>query len=331
LKGEEMRRLSKHGKLISSVVVALSLLVAGCSSPDEESSDSSSFEPVVVEHEFGSTTIDSEPTVVVTMIGSWADALIALDEPIKARYVTEGYAGENNRFAWTPEHNTEIIPFFGAESISVPQLAALEPDLILAGYLGSEDEYKRISQVAPTIPVMTKDAVMDTWQDVTLTAGRIFGKEDKARSLVEDVETQVVDFETDHPAVRGKTFSFGQLTQDGQIGLVADENDPVTKLMSSMGMVLDPKIKEVAEGQTRVLVSRERTDLLNSDLLVLWPLGGDPAAFESLPGWSGRTAIKSGAVVFVDNNNASSLSEPTIYSVPYALDLIGPAVDKIPA
>lgn len=41
--------------------------------------------------------------------------------------------------------------------------------------------------MAPTIPVMAKDAVMDSWQDVTLTAGRIFGKEDKAQSLVDDV------------------------------------------------------------------------------------------------------------------------------------------------
>lgn len=326
-----MRRAFDHGKIIGSVLVALSLLAAGCSSPDDESSDNGAYEPVIVEHQFGSTTIDSDPMTVVTLTGSWTDSLLALDEPIKARYVTEGYAGENNRFEWTPENDAEVITFFGTESISVPQLAALEPDLILAGYLGSEDEYKRISQVAPTIPVMAKDAVMDSWQDVTLTAGRIFGKEDKAQSLVDDVESQVADFKTDHPAALGKTFSFGQLTQEGQVGVVADDTDPVSKLMSSMGMVLDPKVKEVAEGQTRVLISRERTDLLNSDLLILWPLGGDPAAFESLPGWSNRTAVKSGAVVYVNNNNAAALSEPTIYSVPYALNLIGAAADKIPA
>lgn len=311
--------------------MTMALVVAGCSSPDDEKSESTGFEPITIAHEFGSTTIDSEPKVVVTMLGNWTDALVALDVPIRAEYVTEGYSGENNKFEWTPAHESEIVPFFGVDSIGVPQLAAFEPDLILAGYLGSEDEYKRLSQVAPVIPVMQKDAVMDSWQDVTLTAGKIFGEQEKAQSLVDGVEKDIADFKAAHPNSQGKTFSFGQLTNEGQIGLVADENDPSAKLMTQMGFVLDPKIKEVAQGQSRVLVSAERTDLLDSDLLVLWPLGGDPAAFDALPGWANRTAVKSGATVFLDNNNASALGTPTVYSVPYSLDLIATAAEKIPA
>lgn len=326
-----MGRMSRGVRIVGSVATVASLVLVGCSSPDEDNADNGSFESITIDHQYGSTTIDAEPQVVVTMLGSWTDALIALDVPIAAEYVTEGYAGENNLFAWTPEHESEIVPYTGAEAISIPQLAAFEPDLILAGYLGSEDEYKRLSQVAPVIPVMSTDAVMDSWQDVTLTAGEIFGEQDKAQSLVDGVETQIVDFKTAHPNAQGKTFSFGQLTTEGQIGLIADNNDPTTKLMSSMGFVLDPMIKEVADGENRVMVSAERTDLLNSDLLVLWPLGGDPAAFDALPGWSNRTAVKNGTTVFVDNNSANALGNPTIYSVPYALDLIAPAAAKIPA
>lgn len=326
-----MGQISRRMKFVGSVLAAASLVLVGCSSPDEGSDDETGFAPITIDHQYGSTTIDSEPKVVVTMLASWSDALVALDVPIKAEYVTKGYAGVNNRFEWTPEHDSEVIEFMGAESISTAQLAALEPDLILAGYIGSEDEYKRISQVAPTIPVMQKDAVMDSWQDTTLTAGKIFGKQEKAQSLVDGVEKQVADFKTAHPGAQGKTFSFGQLANEGQIGLIADESDPTTKLLGSMGFVLDPKVNEVAKGQARVLVSAERTDLLNSDLLVLWPLGGDPAAFDALPGWSNRNAVKSGATVFVDNNNASALSNPTVLSVPYALDLVAPAADKIAA
>ncbi|MET0864684.1 MAG: ABC transporter substrate-binding protein, partial [Nakamurella sp.] len=137
-------------------------------------------------------------------------------------------------------------------------------------------------------------------------------------------------FKTEYPDAQGKTFSFGQLSPDRQIGLIADENDPTSQLLASMGFVLDPKIKEVAAGQSRVLVSPERTDLLDSDLLILWPLDSGPEAFNALPGWSDRTAVQSGATVFVDNNNSSALANPTILSVPYALDLIGPAAAKIP-
>lgn len=250
----------------------MALVATGCSSPDENTSADSGFEPITIEHEYGSTNIDSEPQVVVTMASNWTDSLVALDVPIAAEYVVEGYSGVDNKFEWTPAHESEIIPFFGAESISVPQLAAIEPDIILAGYLGSEDQYNRLNQVAPVIPVMEKGAVMDSWQDSITTAGEIFGKQDQAQSLMEETEEQVEDFQAAHPNAQGKTFSFGQLTAEGQIGLIADQNDPTTKLMSSLGFILDPKIQEVAQGQTRVLVSAERTDLLNSDLLVLWPL-----------------------------------------------------------
>lgn len=326
-----MGKTSRRMKFVGSAIAVASLLLAGCSSPDEDNAGDTGFEPITIEHQYGSTTIDTEPEVVVTASSNWSDTLVALDVPIKAEYVTEGYAGENNKFEWTPEHESEVIPYFGAASIDVPRLAALEPDIILAGYLGSEDEYKRLSQVAPVIPVMEKDAVMDSWQDVAVTSGKIFGKQDQAQSLVDDVEKQLTDFKSAHPNADGKTFSFGQLTAEGQIGLIADDNDPTTKLLASMGFVLDPKVKEVAQGQTRVLVSAERTDLLNSDLLVLWPLGGDPAAFDALPGWANRTAVQSGATLFVDNNNAAALSTPSVLSVPYAIDLVTPAAEKIPA
>lgn len=289
------------------------------------------FELVVVEHQFGSTTIDSDPMTVVTLTGSWTDSLLALDEPIKARYVTEGYAGENDRFEWTPENDAEVITYFRhgfhqrsstrcPRARSHPRRLPRQRGRIQADQPGGPDHSgdgqgcghgllaRRDTHSGPDLRQRRQGPV---------TGGRC--------------ESQVADFKTGHPAAQGKTFSFGQLTQEGQAGVVADDTDPVSELMASMGMVLDPKVKEVAEGQTRVLISRERTDLLNSDLLILWPLGGDPAAFESLPGWSNRTAVKSGAVVYVNNNNAAALSEPTIYSVPYALNLIGAAADKIPA
>ncbi|WP_246008007.1 hypothetical protein [Gordonia oryzae] len=40
--------------------------------------------------------------------------------------------------------------------------------------------YDRLTQIAPTIPVMATDTVTDSWQDVMTTAGRIFGKQQQA-------------------------------------------------------------------------------------------------------------------------------------------------------
>jgi iron complex transport system substrate-binding protein len=134
--------------------------------------------------------------------------------------------------------------------ISIEKLAGLQPDLILAGYVGDKATHEKLAAVAPTVPVMDAKAVLDSWQDVTTTAGRIFGQDDQAKQLVADAEKKVTDFKAAHP-LDGKTFVFGQLSADGQFGLIADDTDPATKLITSAtGLKPLPAIKTVAKGNT---------------------------------------------------------------------------------
>lgn len=277
-------------------------------------------------HQYGSTKVPAKPVRVVTMSNSWTDALIALDVPIVAEFVTKGYAGKGNRFAWTPKHDSRIIEMSTIGEVDFEQLAGLDPDLVLAGYVADEQVFEKLQAVAPTIPVMDDQAVLDSWQDVTTTAGRIFGQQDKATDLVTEVEQGIASFRQEFPTARGKTFVFGQLAADGQIGLVAAESDPAAKLIAETGLKLFPELAEVAKGGDRVLVSQERTDLLAADVLVLWPLAGGPEAFAKVPGWNDLQAVRRKATVFVTNDNAVGFGNPTIYSVPYVLDLLRPAV-----
>jgi iron complex transport system substrate-binding protein len=303
----------------------LAALLAGCG----QDSDASSPAALVLDHQYGSTRIPGAPKRVVTMTGSWTDALIALKVPILAEYVTTGYAGPGNRFAWTPEHESQLIEMTTVAEISVEKLAGLQPDLILAGYVGDKATYEKLAAVAPTVPVMDSKAVLDSWQDVTTTAGRIFGHDEQAKQLVADVEKKVTDFKAAHP-LDGKTFVFGQLTADGQFGLVADDTDPATKLLASAaGLKLLPAIKTVAKGNTRVLVSSERVDLLAADFVMMWPLSGGPEQFGKLPGWNALPAVRAGATLFLTNDNAAAFGNPTIYSVPYTLDLLQPPLAKL--
>jgi iron complex transport system substrate-binding protein len=306
----------------------LAALLAGCGQePDAGGSPSSA--SFVLDHQYGSTTIPGSPKRVVTMTGSWTDALIALKVPILAEYVTTGYAGPGNRFAWTPEHESQLIEMTTVAEISIEKLAGLQPDLILAGYIGDKATYEKLAAVAPTVPVMDAKAVLDSWQDVTTTGGRIFGHDEPAKQLVADVEKKVTEFKAAHP-LDGKTFVFGQLTADGQFGLVADDTDPATKLISSAtGLKLLPAIKTVAKGNTRVLVSNERVDLLAADFVLMWPLSGGAEQFPKLPGWNALPAARTGATLFLTNDNAAAFGNPTIYSVPYTLNLLQPALAKL--
>jgi hypothetical protein len=164
----------------------LAALLAGCGQ-DSDAGGSPSPASFVLEHQYGSTTIPASPKRVVTMTGSWTDALIALNVPILAEYVTTGYSGPGNRFAWTPEHESQLIEMTTVAEISIEKLAGLQPDLILVGYVGDKATYEKLAAVAPTVPVMDAKAVLDSWQDVTTTAGRIFGHDEQAKQLVDRV------------------------------------------------------------------------------------------------------------------------------------------------
>lgn len=304
-------------------MLSAAAVLTGCGRAPDEPAPAG---PLVIDHQYGSTTIAARPQRVVTMTGTWTDALIALGVPITAEYVLRGYAGNGNRFAWTPPHQSTVVEMADTTDVQLERLAGFAPDLILAGYIGNQERYGQLGRVAPTIPVMDKSAVLDTWQQVTTTAGRIFGHDDMASSLVAEAEQQVAAVKTEFPAATGKTFVFGQLTVDGQFGLVADKSDPAAKFISATGPTLSPALESVANGGARVLVSLERTDLLAADLVIMWPLVGGPDHLALIPGWSSLPAVRKGATVVLDNDSAMGLGSPTIYSVPYVLDLLRPAL-----
>ncbi len=63
-------------------------------------------------------------------------------------------------------------------------VGVLEPDAILAlDYVESRAEYERLSAIAPTVPPL--DAEGGSWQDRTVLAGRMLGREQQAMDLAE--------------------------------------------------------------------------------------------------------------------------------------------------
>src|SRR5690606_32626896 len=101
------------------------------------------------------------------------------------------FAGDDEgRLQW----NTEKIEELGGEEpalintddgVPAEEIAALEPDLILAVQSGiEENEYERLSAVAPTVAYLDRPW-MTPWQDEALTVGRALGREDDAQQVVD--------------------------------------------------------------------------------------------------------------------------------------------------
>ncbi|WP_405164250.1 ABC transporter substrate-binding protein [Nocardia sp. NBC_01499] len=316
--------LSRRTALVTGVL-ALTAVAAGCGTRDSATTEDGS---TSVEHQYGTTTIPAKPRTVVSMAGNWTDTLLALNVPIRAEFVTTGYAGKDNRFAWTPPHESEVLEMTFANAVDPERIAKFEPDLILAGYLNDQAAYERLSKIAPTLPILDRAAVVDTWQTVATTAGKIFGLTTEAEALIGRTEQLIRTTTSTYPAANGATFAFGQLTPDRQFGLVADTRDAAARLAGALGLRLLPALEQFGQGK-RVLVSVERADLLASDLLLIWPLRGGPESFDTIPGWHDLPAVRSGAITYLTNDDAAAFASPSVLSVPYAVDRITPALRQL--
>lgn len=308
----------------AALLTAALLAGAACGAPEAgDTAGAAVFDPVTVEHSYGATEFAAAPRTVVSLSPAWTDTLVALEVPVAAEFGYEGYSGP---YPWTPAHGAERATFTDVLD-EVERIASYQPDVILAGYVPDQATYDALAEIAPTIPVMDPGAVLDTWEDIALTAGEVFDKQEQAQGLVGDVTAQVQAVRAGFAAAQGRTFSFGQFTGD-QYGLVAAETDPAARLLGSLGMVLDPKAVAVADGADRVLVSLEQVAVLGADLLLMWPLG-DPADLDPLPGWRELPAVAGGTLLLVDDVTASTFANPSVYSVPFALDLLRPALGNL--
>ena len=135
--------------LIRSLALATSLALAANAAFAQDF-------PVTLEHAWGSTTIEAAPQRIVTWGWGNEDAVIALGViPVGIPFQSYG-GGEDGVQPWIEE----ALAATGAQTPAIldnageppfEQIAALEPDLILAVYSGvTEEQYALLSAIAST-------------------------------------------------------------------------------------------------------------------------------------------------------------------------------------
>lgn len=280
--------------------------------------------PVVIEHRFGSTTIDEPPTRIVSLDGQWTDVLGALEAPVAGALFNPFGPG---RAPWQADilPDTELLTASQEAGLPFEAIAALEPDLIVTSWEAQDQAaYDRLSSIAPTIPQLSEKGV-DAWQDMAAVAGRFLGDEQAAADLVEAGEQQVADLRAELPGLAGKTYALANYVVGQGIWIVAEPGDGADVVFSQLGMEILPGVLALPGLEDgRVQVSVEEIQVIDADLLVLLTNGTDPA---SIPGYAGLSAVQRGAVALLDTVDVSALNTPSPLSVPYALDLIRPALE----
>ncbi|MGI9003084.1 MAG: ABC transporter substrate-binding protein [Pseudonocardia sp.] len=318
-------------------------LLTGCSSSPSSPSTTDAAQgagfPVMIEHRFGVTTIPALPQRVVT-IGD-EDIAVALGvTPVGAVRNTQTDSGVapwlEGRIDPATTTLIDIPPGAegaGATGVNIEQVAALGPDLILAiGHFGLELDYPALSRLAPTVGYATEWGGQ-SWQEQTLVDARALGVPERGQQAVAETEAAVRAARDARPGLAGKTVTFSYAFAPDQIVTLKSAKDYAVQLLQELGLRIPPSVQQlpdIAPGNPGGALSYENTSLLDSDVVVMLYASDDlQRQVEELGLFGNLRAVRNQRYIVIDLPTATALRSPTVLSVPWALEQIGPALDRV--
>ncbi|MHA7279653.1 iron-siderophore ABC transporter substrate-binding protein [Arthrobacter sp. MDT2-2] len=342
-----------RGLIAAAAVAVLSLSAcstgpadSGTAATGGSSASADSF-PVTIEHAFGETTLTEKPERVATVSWVNADVSLALGV-VPVGMPADSYGGNENQS--TPWKDTKLeeldaaigtenapVQYSEADGIAFDDIAATNPDVILAAYSGlSQEDYDTLSKIAPVV-AYPEVAYGTAWQDSTRIIGKALGLSGDAEQLVAETEQAIADAAAEYPQLAGKTFIYGNLepgSADGVSVYTANDNRP--RFLTELGMVQADVVTENTKDSEEFFIpwSAERANELDSDIFVTWV--ADEATKEAIAGdplLGQIPAVENGALVAdSDNTLTLSISAANPLSLVWALDrflpMLGEAADK---
>jgi iron complex transport system substrate-binding protein len=311
----------------TAALIAILALAACGGADDAPDGPAGAGFPVTIEHKFGSTEIPATPERVVTVGYTEQDVVLALGvKPVGEREFLGGYQYQQR--PWAQEALGGSKPAaVGGEEINYERVAAARPDVIIGVNSGmTEDDYKRLSSIAPT--VAQSDEFIDfgvPWQDQTLTIGRALGREDRAQQLVDDVEGRFEQTREEHPEFAGTSLIMAYGT-GGDFGAHSSA-DYRLQFFEDLGFEPPKQVDKLAGKSFYVDFDEEQFRLMDQDVVVMFGERGDVT---SDPVFERLGAVADERVVYLDLEDqfAGALGFSSPLSLPYLLD---EAVPKLAA
>ena len=319
--------------LLSACVPAESVSIsesdAGESTAAAAETEGASTFPVTIEHKYGSTTIEAQPTRVVSVGYSEQDELLALGvTPVGLRQWYGDYPYEVWPWAQDELGDAEPATIGGAE-LNFEAIAALNPDLIVGITSGmTEDEYELLSQIAPTVAQPGEYVDYGTpWPEVTRILGRAVGRSELAEQIVTDLEARFVEIRETYPEFEGATLAVA-FAFDGSPGVYASQ-DTRPRLLSNLGFVTPEIYDELAGDSFFTNFSEERMpELLDVDL-VIWLASSDEGIqqIQDQPLRAQLDAAQEGQEIFLGQMLGGAFSFSSPLSIDFLLDELVPMLE----
>lgn len=319
---------------LAAIALLLGVVPIAAQSASDAETASSSF-PVVIEHKFGVTVVPEEPKRVVSIGYHDHEYLLAVGVvPVALRYNYGDYP--YGVFPWGQHLLGDAKPellHVPAGELDYEAIAAWRPDLISAVHSGiTQEEYERLSRIAPTIA--QTDEYIDfgmPWQEQALMIGTAVGRREAAEEAVAAVEAYFEAVRREHPEFAGKKVVLAVWRQDGQIGLLA-EQDLRTRVFTDLGFELPESFVNLFGDRFYTFISLEQIRMLDdADLVVwnqmAWSIGRK--AIEEHPLYRSLRVAREGRHIFLEGVVDDALQYSTVLSLPYLLDQIVPMLEEI--
>ncbi|MCK9494361.1 MAG: iron-siderophore ABC transporter substrate-binding protein [Dehalococcoidia bacterium] len=283
--------------------------------------------PIRVTHKFGTTEVPAPPQRVVSLGFSDHDPLLALGVvPIAVRY----WYSDEPVFPWAQDRLTSgqppILDIPPGGELDFEAVAAQDPDLIVAVYSGiSEEDYARLSQIAPTIAQSADfiDYGMP-WDETTRLIGQALGLEDGAEEVIAEVDAKNSRIRDEHPGFVGASGVVAVMGTDGNIAVYSPQ-DLRTRVLTSLGFEVPAELASRFGDDFRLDLSSELINLLESADVIVWR--NERAEVEGHPIYWTLDVAKEGRHVFLEGMNASAFGFNTVLSLPYFIDSFVPELE----
>lgn len=327
----------KNGLKLITLIASGMILSMGSAAFAEENDF-----PVEITHVYGTTVIENAPERVVAIGDTNADAVISLGV-VPAALSQTGY-GAVDEYG-IPHWVTEAIENLGGEpntfndtdGIDFEMVNDAEPDMIFLPNSGiTEEEYERLSAIAPTIPY--KDvAYAASWDEEVEIAARALGMTEKGEAVIADTRQMISDTLAEYPQLEGKTAAFCWIDpSDLSTVYIFLPLDPRAGFLEELGLELPDDIEAMAEeGEFSIDLSLENIDVLNSiDIIVCYGEEGMVDELQKNEVMSTVPAVANGAIVPISSESELYIGTyVTVLSIPAVLDeyvgLLAEAADKV--
>ncbi|MBC7589652.1 MAG: iron-siderophore ABC transporter substrate-binding protein [Salinibacterium sp.] len=327
-----MRLPIRRSAAVIAAVAASVIVLSGCAStPSTEPSAADLLGSV--DTMFGAVDVpqpaDGELTVVAL---GWSDAEMALALGVTPVAVVDwqGFGAENKGVGpWATPLFGDVTPEIierGAETLNFEQIELLEPDLILnTRSANDEQEYKRLSQIAPTVYAPEGTAAFATdWATQLTSVSAALGLSDQGGKLIDATEQLITDAAAANPDFKGKTIASAAKFGDAYGAYLA--GDGRFDILIDLGFTATPTIDALESSGFYAAVSAENVRAFDADVLVVIPIGFTLVETEADPLLASLTVVKDDRAVVIDPDSelAGAYSAASVLSIPVVLDQLVP-------